>query len=433
MAGRSIRGRLHKPAAQKEKRANSNSRGEGSSASHPMLHLQQAAGNAVVSRMVAEQQFGLLAKMQPMIGPEGGVLDGSLAARIRSERGMGSPLDEGMRKRMEETFQTDLSDVRIHTDASAHELSQALGAKAFTIGKDVFFHRDASPQDSRLLAHELAHVVQQSDSGTVGTLEVGRADDQMEREAERMAAEVEHTSASPSDGRAPAQATEPASPVVQRGIWDFLSTASGPAGLAVSTLTGLAERSNRGWAEMAGITAREATSIPGGLGVIGRVANPIGLISGAQDLFGSGRSVAQRVQGGLGAFSGLTGVLGDVGEMFGTTALSAGGAEGLSAGAGAALTGELGAGAALGSAGAVVGSGLAGYGLGRLLDVGVGRLGQAITGNRNEDYSISGLLARGAGFLDRHISSLWTDSSRPAYEQTIGWKLGDLLGRIGIR
>ena len=432
MAGRSVRSRVHKSTAQKEKRTNSSARGEGSSARHPLLHLQQAAGNAVVARMVAEKEFGLLAKMQPVVGPSGGVLDGTLASRIQAERGLGSPLDQGIRKKMEDAFQADLGDVRIHTDASAHELSQALGAKAFTIGKDVFFHKDANPMDAHLLAHELAHVIQQSDAEASGTLEVGPSDDSMERQAESVASEVERSATPATAGASGAVSEAATAPVVQRGLWDFLSTASGPAGLAVSTLTGLAERSNRGWAELAGITAREATSVPGSLGAIGKVANPIGLVSGAMDLFGSGRSIWQRVQGGLGTFSGLTGVLGDVGEMFGSTALSAGGAEGLSAGAGAALTGELGAGAALGSAGAVVGSGLAGYGLGRLLDTGVGKLGQLITGNRNKDYTLSGGLASLMTAADRGISSLWADPNKPAYTQTVGWKLAGLLDRIGI-
>jgi outer membrane protein OmpA-like peptidoglycan-associated protein len=59
----------------------------------------------------------------------------------------------------------DLSDVRIHTDSRAAESAKAVNARAYTLGRDVVFGKDEYQPNSsvgrRLLAHELAHVVQQ--------------------------------------------------------------------------------------------------------------------------------------------------------------------------------------------------------------------------------------------------------------------------------
>jgi uncharacterized protein DUF4157/OmpA family protein len=66
-----------------------------------------------------------------------------------------------------ECFGYDFSRVRIHDDDAAHKASSALGVHAFTVANNVFFARGAyaphSNEGQRLLAHELAHVVQQAE------------------------------------------------------------------------------------------------------------------------------------------------------------------------------------------------------------------------------------------------------------------------------
>jgi len=143
----------------------------------------------------------------------------------------------------------------------------------------------------------------------------------------------------------------------------------------------------------------------------------------------------ERTLGGLSAFSGATGLAGSISSMFGSSLFAAGGSAGLTASAGSALTGGgaglltgAGAATALGTLGAVIGAGTAGYGAGRLLDEGVGALGQAITGDEQGDYTISGGLASLMTAADQGLTSLWADPDRPAYTQTIGWQLGELLG-----
>ena len=62
----------------------------------------------------------------------------------------------------------DLSEVRIHTGSRAAESARAVNARAYTIGRDVVFGKDEYQPNSsvgrQLLAHELAHVIQQGDS-----------------------------------------------------------------------------------------------------------------------------------------------------------------------------------------------------------------------------------------------------------------------------
>jgi Domain of unknown function (DUF4157) len=73
---------------------------------------------------------------------------------------------------------SDLSSVRIHTDASTEKAAERLNARAFTAGKDIGFGRGEYEPDSGggrlLLAHELAHVVQQS--GGAGRVPAAAAD-----------------------------------------------------------------------------------------------------------------------------------------------------------------------------------------------------------------------------------------------------------------
>ncbi len=80
-------------------------------------------------------------------------------------RGGGHPLPGRERAFFEPRLGTDLSRVRVHTDDAAARLAAGLSARAFTTGGEVYFgageYRPHSQEGRRLLAHELAHVVQQ--------------------------------------------------------------------------------------------------------------------------------------------------------------------------------------------------------------------------------------------------------------------------------
>lgn len=104
--------------------------------------------------------------------PEGrGALPAPAAPRIVDETvgSAGRPLDEGTRAFMEPRFGHDFGRVRVHTDAEADASARAVNALAYTVGRDIVFRagafRPGAAAGRRLLAHELAHVVQQTRLG----------------------------------------------------------------------------------------------------------------------------------------------------------------------------------------------------------------------------------------------------------------------------
>lgn len=85
--------------------------------------------------------------------------------KLQSKKGQGSPIPEEIKNKLESTFAADFSGIRIHTDATAADLSQEINAQAFTTGKDVFFNqgkfKPGTKEGLHLLAHELTHTIQQ--------------------------------------------------------------------------------------------------------------------------------------------------------------------------------------------------------------------------------------------------------------------------------
>ena len=91
------------------------------------------------------------------------VSSSSLSA-LMNPRG-GRPLSDATRSFFEPRFGHDFSGVRVHTNAEARDSARAVNALAYTVGRDIVFAAEQYAPDSasgkRLLAHELAHVVQQ--------------------------------------------------------------------------------------------------------------------------------------------------------------------------------------------------------------------------------------------------------------------------------
>lgn len=100
-------------------------------------------------------------------GPAGPARRGPDAAS-----GEGRPLPEAEREFFEARLGADLGGVRVHTSEGAAESAGELNARAYTSGRDVFFgegeYAPGTGEGRRLLAHELAHVVQQEADGTAG-------------------------------------------------------------------------------------------------------------------------------------------------------------------------------------------------------------------------------------------------------------------------
>lgn len=77
-------------------------------------------------------------------------------------RGAGTPLAPAVRGPIESSLGADLSHVRVHDDGAARDAADALHARAFAHGSDIWLGHGASPHDLGLMAHEATHVVQQA-------------------------------------------------------------------------------------------------------------------------------------------------------------------------------------------------------------------------------------------------------------------------------
>ena len=90
--------------------------------------------------------------------------------------GEGAPLGSDVASRMGQALGADVSSARVHTDDSAAQLAREQGGIAVTVGQDIAFgagaYKPGSLEGDALLAHELAHTVQQQ--GADPTAKVGR-------------------------------------------------------------------------------------------------------------------------------------------------------------------------------------------------------------------------------------------------------------------
>jgi hypothetical protein len=146
----------------------------------PLHELASNVGNRAFTS-VAREASGIL--------PSGQVHP-SVQSEINTSRGGGTGLDVGIQSRFSDSL-GDLSDVRVHTDDRADQLNRSVSARAFATGTDVYFARGeynpGSASGDRLIAHELAHVVQQRGASSGGPLTVSNPGDALETEADAVA------------------------------------------------------------------------------------------------------------------------------------------------------------------------------------------------------------------------------------------------------
>jgi len=232
-----------------KRKAEGGPQADSSSPVHPLLTLQSQIGNAQVARLLAQraeedepvqgkhdrslqraaEEDEVAAKHDPSVqradddqaqaqhenvGIEGGPVGPDTSQQIQSARGGGATLDGSTRASMESGFGTSFEDVRVHHDSQSDVLNRRLTSHAFTTGSDIFLRSDASPSDSRLMAHELTHVVQQRSMSGGGGMSVGAAGDSHEQHADSMAESVLSNSAAPAQA-APAAAQREATDEVE--------------------------------------------------------------------------------------------------------------------------------------------------------------------------------------------------------------------------
>jgi hypothetical protein len=147
----------------------------------PLHQLASDVGNANFGNTLAREGAGIMPSGQ--VHPE-------VQGQIDSSRGSGAGLPSDVRGRFEGDLGP-LGDVTVHTDDTADALNRSVSARAFATGTDVYFakgeYNPGSADGDRLIAHELAHVVQQRGAAGSGPLTVSEPGDALETEADSVA------------------------------------------------------------------------------------------------------------------------------------------------------------------------------------------------------------------------------------------------------
>jgi hypothetical protein len=108
----------------------------------------------------------------------------------RADQSSGAPLPSALQRRFEQSLGTRLGGVRVHTGSESVAAAESVSARAYTVGSNIHFasgaYDPASRSGQELLAHEVAHTVQQSGgaSGPQCKLEVSEPGDPAEHEAD---------------------------------------------------------------------------------------------------------------------------------------------------------------------------------------------------------------------------------------------------------
>jgi hypothetical protein len=367
---------------------------------------------------------------------------------VRPVPSPGETLPAEVRAALEPRFGHDFGGVRVHADADADRAAHDVDARAFTLGSDVFFrageYDPETPHGVHLLAHELAHVVQ---DGRVGTSRdpISEPSDTAEAHAARAADAVLTGDRVDVGDSAPALVSRswisdlsaitklPGKVLGEGGaVLDPINAGLGWLGGVDKTMT------SDSWAGRGSGLLNMGSSLAGMTKWLGKDTMPElgGALGGASGLMSAGASGLDAYssfskgdygKGALDSLKSLGSGLSGLGSLGGFSLSSAGGLE-----AGAALTGSATAGSAgglataLGSGGAVLGAGLAGYGAGTLLNE------KTSVGDHTQttlDYLDSAL-----NWLDQPIGGKkkeGTWAGRKQEEMSNKWDNWDLLGAAG--
>jgi hypothetical protein len=134
-------------------------------------------GNSISSVNTSTTQRKSLAKnISPIVQKAGNssgknTTSSDISQKLSNRNGKGDRMDAGTKDFMESRFGASFSNVRIHKDENAVQMSQQLGARAFTNGNNIYFNKGQyapnSPSGKHLLAHELTHTIQQKGANTL--------------------------------------------------------------------------------------------------------------------------------------------------------------------------------------------------------------------------------------------------------------------------
>lgn len=128
----------------------------------------------VDNRSLSALQAKMVSIVQRAEDDEDDLLQGKFGAPLQRQAENKTGIPDDVKQRMEDSFNTDFSGVRVHPDSSA---APEVGALAYTQGTDIHFAPGQFKPDTsagqQLLGHELAHVVQQAEGRVQPTTEIG--------------------------------------------------------------------------------------------------------------------------------------------------------------------------------------------------------------------------------------------------------------------
>ncbi len=132
---------------------------------------EEIQAKPLVQRQAEEDEEEVQAKpIAQRLGEGGFEVNAAFEQQLAASHGGGRPLPGTVREFMEPRFGADFSSVRVHTGGEAAQLNRSVSAQAFTLGKDIYLGEGKtdleSPEGKKLLAHELTHVVQQSEAAS---------------------------------------------------------------------------------------------------------------------------------------------------------------------------------------------------------------------------------------------------------------------------
>jgi len=138
------------------------------SSNHPLEHeADRAADQVMAGSLAAPARIANPARERIKEGDAAAPATVGLALA-----NAGVPLQSDLRQRMEQGFGYDFSRVRVHTGGVAEQSAREVNARAYAVNADIVFGAgEFSPTSiggQRLIAHELAHVVQQSGAAPLG-------------------------------------------------------------------------------------------------------------------------------------------------------------------------------------------------------------------------------------------------------------------------
>ncbi|GJH28929.1 DUF4157 domain-containing protein [Caballeronia novacaledonica] len=120
------------------------------------VQLQRLLGNGAMEKLFEVPNAGAAGNIQSTV-------------LQRAVKSVAQRLHPGVRAHMEARFKQDFGDVQVHVGSDAAIAAEALNAKAYTVGEHIVFGRGHYAPESaagrELLAHELAHVIQQRRGG----------------------------------------------------------------------------------------------------------------------------------------------------------------------------------------------------------------------------------------------------------------------------